>query len=146
MTAPTTAAAVRSPTTIIAGVVALVGLSAGSVIALAVLGEELSAEAKLVIIGQLMTSLGTIVPAMFALFRVNEVHHDLQNGLIPAKVQEGITEMAADPDQPAVTINGENTYPHESGDVTVLGPETFTNTDRHGGTTISHKGENYYPR
>lgn len=98
------ATVVRSPTTIIAGVVALVFLVVGSIVALAVLGDELSADAKLVIIGQLMTSLGTIVPAMFALFRVNAVHHDLQNGLIPAKVQEGIAEMAADPDQPAVTF------------------------------------------
>ena len=94
----------RSPSTIIAGVVALVLLVVGSIVALAVLGDELSADAKLVIIGQLMTSLGTIVPAMFALSRVNEVHHDLQNGLIPAKVQEGITEMANDPEVGTVVI------------------------------------------
>jgi hypothetical protein len=40
-------------------------------------------------------------------------------------------------------IEEEKTYPYESGDVIVLGPETFVSKD---GKTLSYKGENYIPQ
>lgn len=89
------------------------------IIVLANRGEQLSENAKSLIISQLIVVIPGLIASMFALAKSNqaaekaaetakkadEMHEDLKNGLIPAKVEEAITNLAADPENGTVTIN-----------------------------------------
>lgn len=98
---------------LIAGVVALVAIVvAGAVI----LTMGVTTDNSRLLVAQMMIgSVLGLVPVLIAAFKADqaatrtaEMHHDLQNGLIPEKVKEAVQEMAADPDQPAITIAPED--------------------------------------
>lgn len=99
-------------TTLIAGVVALVAIVvAGAVI----LSNDLTPGARLIVVQGMFTGVFTVVTTLLAATKAEaaaaktaEMHHDLQNGLIPEKVKEAVQEMAADPTQPAITINSDD--------------------------------------
>lgn len=100
-----------SKTTLIAGVVAVVVSIMAAVTVLAVVGDGLTAGAKTIIINQLIISIPTLIAGIAALAakaKVDEVHHDLQNGLITEKVKDAVSEMAHDPKEGSVTINSES--------------------------------------
>ncbi len=89
-----------SRTVLVAGVVTVVLAVLAAVVVLATAGDALSANAKQIIILQMLGMVPTLIAAVAGLAartKLDEVHHDLQNGLIPAKVEEGINNMAADP-------------------------------------------------
>lgn len=95
-------------TTILAGVVALVAIVvAGAVI----LSHDLTPSARMIVVQGMFTGVFTLITGLLAaakadraVAKTDAMHHDLQNGLIPEKVQEAITEMAADPSNGTVTI------------------------------------------
>jgi hypothetical protein len=90
---------------LVAGVVVLVAVVVAGVVALSM---DLSETARLAIIPSLTTGVLAIATSLLTLVKTNEMHHDLQNGLIPKKVREAVTEMADDAKSPTVTIeNGE---------------------------------------
>lgn len=99
-------------TTLIAGVVVVIVSIMAAVVVLAVVGDGLTAGAKSIIINQLIISIPTLIAGIAALAakaKVDEVHHDLQNGLITEKVKDAVNEMAHDPAQESVTINSDET-------------------------------------
>lgn len=69
--------------------VSAVAIIAGIVI-LAVFGDDLSENAKLLIINQMITQLGVVI----AVKKVENVQHDIRNGVVTEKVKDAITEMA----------------------------------------------------
>ena len=96
-----------SKAVLIAGVVTVIVSVLAAVVVLAIAGNGLSATAKQIIILQMLGMIPTLIGAfagIAARWKVDEVHHDLQNGLIPAKVEEGITNMAENPSIQNVTI------------------------------------------
>lgn len=107
-------------TTLLAGVVALVAIVVAGVV---ILSHDLTQGARMIVVQGLVGSVFTVVTTLLAATKadrasekaddaathVAEMHHDLQNGLIPEKVKEAVNEMAADPNQPAVTINSDET-------------------------------------
>lgn len=96
-----------SRTVLVAGVVVVIVSVLAAVVVLATAGDALSANAKLIIINQLLVTVPSLIAGIAALAsktKLDEVHHDLQNGLIPEKVKEGITEMAEDPSVTSVHI------------------------------------------
>lgn len=107
-------------TTLLAGVVALVAIVvAGTVI----LSHDLTQGARMIVVQGLIGSVFTVITTLLAATKADraavkaddaaaktaEMHHELQNGLIPEKVKETINEMASDPTQPSVTINSDET-------------------------------------
>lgn len=100
-----------SRTVLVAGGVIVVVSVISAVVLLALVGDSLTAGAKMIIINQLIITIPSMIAGIAALAakaKVDEVQHDLQNGLIPEKVKETINEMAADPEQGAITINSES--------------------------------------
>lgn len=100
-----------SRTVLVAGVVVVIVSVLAAVVVLATAGDALSANAKLIIINQLLVTVPSLIAGIAALAsktKLDEVHHDLQNGLIPEKVKETINEMASDPEQSSVTINSDD--------------------------------------
>lgn len=95
----------KTPLTIVAGIVTLVGL----VVVLAITGEGLSNSDRMIVIGLIMNA----VLSLLGLLKTESTQHELRNGLIPKKVKEGIAEMAEDPSQPAVTFNSDAIDPTE---------------------------------
>jgi hypothetical protein len=91
---------IKTPLSIIAGAVTLVGL----VVVLASTGEGLSSSDRMIVVTLIMNA----VLSLLGLLKTESTQHELRNGLIPAKVQEGITQMAEDPEQPSVTINSDD--------------------------------------
>lgn len=106
-------------TTLLAGVVALVAIVvAGAVI----LSYDLTPGARMIVIQGMFTGVFAVITGIMASVKADqaavkadnaaaktdEMHHDLQNGLIPEKVKEAVNEMAADPNQPAITINSDD--------------------------------------
>lgn len=107
-------------TTVLAGVVALVAVVvAGAVI----LSNDLTPGARMIVIQGMFTGVFAVVTSLMSSVKADqaavkaevaatktaEMHHDLQNGLIPEKIKEAVNEMAADPNQPAITINSDET-------------------------------------
>lgn len=105
-------------TTLLAGVVALVAIVvAGAVF----LSHDLTPGARMIIIQGMFTGVFTVITTLLAATKADraavkaddaaaqtaEMHHELQNGLIPEKVKEAVNEMAADPAQPAITFNSD---------------------------------------
>jgi type VI protein secretion system component VasK len=107
-------------TTLLAGVVALVAIVVAGVV---ILSHDLAPGARLIVIQGMFTGVFTVITTLLAATKADraavkaddaaaktaEMHHDLQNGLIPEKVKEAVNEMAADPAQPSVTINSDET-------------------------------------
>lgn len=100
---------IKTPSALIAGVVAMVAIVVAGV---TIMSFGITASARMIIMQGMLTGVIGLVPVLIAATKADkaaeataEMHHDLQNGLIPAKVQEGITAMASDPNQPSVTIN-----------------------------------------
>lgn len=128
----------------VAGAVVIIVAVVAAVVLLANRGDQLTANAKTIIINQLIISVPTLIAAIFALVKqqeaknaadeaktaAEEMRHDLQNGLIPEKVEEAITKMADDPEIGIVTIenNGKSCTCPKSDDVT---PEMRTETGQH---------------
>jgi len=99
-------------TTLIAGVVALVAIVVAGVV---ILSYNLTPGARMIVIQGMFTGVFTVVTTLLAATKADraaektaEMHHDLQNGLIPEKIKEAVNEMAADPNQPAITINSDD--------------------------------------
>jgi hypothetical protein len=107
-------------TSLIVGVVALVAVVvAGAVI----LSNDLNSGARAIVIQGMFTGVFAVITGMMSSVKADqaavkadaaaaktaEMHHDLQNGLIPEKVKEAVNEMAADPEQTAIQFvdNGE---------------------------------------
>lgn len=102
------------PTATIAGAVVLALIMVIGIVALANRGEALSANAKTLVIANMVTVIPGLIASLLAYSKstqaaekTEEMHHELQNGLIPEKVKEGITEMAEDPAVKTVTITSE---------------------------------------
>jgi hypothetical protein len=107
-------------TTLLAGVVALVAIVVAGVV---ILSNDLTAGARMIVIQGMFTGVFGVITTLLAATKADyaaqkaddaaaktaEMHHDLQNGLIPEKVKEAVNEMAADPEQPSVTINSDDT-------------------------------------
>jgi hypothetical protein len=105
-------------TTLLAGVVALVAIVVAGVV---ILSRDLTDGARMIVVQGLLTGVFTLITTMLAATKADraavkaddaaaitaEMHHDLQNGLIPEKVKEAVNEMAHDPTQPSVTINSD---------------------------------------
>lgn len=103
---------VRPSTAGIAGVVALVIVVVAGVV---ILSHDLTPGARMIVIQGMLTGVLTTVTALLAVVKADqaagkaeEMHHDLQNGLIPEKVKEAVNEMAADPNQPGITFNSDD--------------------------------------
>lgn len=54
-----------------------------------------------------------------------------------------IVEQVATAVEQGIDIGARRTFPHDSGDVTVLGPEVFASKD---GSVICWRGRNYVPQ
>lgn len=107
-------------TTLLAGVVALVAIVVAGIV---ILSHDLTPGARMIVIQGMTGSVFTVITTLLAATKADraavkaddaaaataEMHHDLQNGLIPEKVKETLNEMAADPNQPAITINSDET-------------------------------------
>jgi uncharacterized YccA/Bax inhibitor family protein len=98
-----------NPTALIAGVVALVAIVVTGAVILT-LGVTTD-NARLLVAQMMIGSVLGLIPVLIAAFKADqaaaktaEMHHDLQNGLITDKVKEAVTEIAADPQSPAITI------------------------------------------
>jgi len=102
-------------TTLLAGVVALVAIVvAGAVI----LSHDLTPGARMIVIQGMFTGVFAVITGIMSSVKADqaavkaddaaaktaEMHHDLQNGLIPEKVKEAVQEMAEDPTIETVQI------------------------------------------
>ena len=98
----------------------------GTIIVIALIGGVIfmsqgsNDNVKFIIVNGMLGTVGTILASLFVARKVEqasekseEMHDDLKNGLIPAKVEETLNRMAEDPNCPTVvTYNAEN----ENGD------------------------------
>lgn len=99
----------KTPVALIAGVVALVAIVVTGAV---ILTMGVTTDNSRLLVAQMMIgSVLGLIPVLIAAFKADQaaaktdqMHHDLQNGLITEKVQEAVTELAADPTVPAVTI------------------------------------------
>lgn len=99
------------PGVAIAGAVVLGIVMVAAIVLLANRGNQLSENAKTIIIANMIVAIPSLIAAILAFAKADKVeekadqmHHELKNGLIPAKVKEAVIEMAEDPSQPAITI------------------------------------------
>jgi hypothetical protein len=79
-----------SPFAVIAGVVALVAIGAAVFFGLAVT-DHLTAEST-PLLSVVFGLIGPAVVSLLTLLRVEQVNHNLQNGLIPSKMKEALQE------------------------------------------------------
>lgn len=79
-----------SPVAVIAGVVALVAIAAAVFFGLAVT-DHLTAEST-PLLSVVFGLIGPAVVSLLTLLRVEEVRHDLRNGLIPERVKTALAE------------------------------------------------------
>ncbi|WP_331512990.1 hypothetical protein [Mycobacterium sp.] len=96
----------------------MVALVAIVVAGAVILSNDLTPGARLIVIQGMFTGVFAVIAGLLSSLKADqaavkaedaaaktaEMHHDLQNGLIPEKVKEAVNEMAADPAQPAITI------------------------------------------
>ena len=110
MTTLTTTATVRaylvkSRLTIVGAVVGIILVLITGIVILAGTGENISAGAKQVIITTLLANVFTVIPAILALSKTEQVHHDLKNGLIEDKVSNALeSHGVVTRDGPAVDL------------------------------------------
>lgn len=86
---------------LIAGVVALAAIGVAGVV---ILSQGLTQGARMIIVNAMITGILGLAASLLTLQKVEKVHDELKNGLIPEKVKEAVTEMAEDPNSPAITI------------------------------------------
>jgi len=79
----------RNPLTIVGGVVTLFALA---VISIVILGKDLSADIRLIIITSILSALAATIPGVLALYKSEATQHDIRNGVVKDKVKEAITE------------------------------------------------------
>lgn len=93
MSAPSKSLAIMkvSPTTVIAGIIALVFIAGAFVIGIGFVGHGYD-NSTTPIIATVVGMIGTTVPAMLALLKVEQTHNDLKNGLVTSKVKDALEE------------------------------------------------------
>lgn len=91
---------VKSPLTVIGGVVTLVGMLLLTVWVFSATGTltpEQRNYAFMSIVGLLLNA----IPSLLGLLKSEATQHDLRNGVVKSKVKEAVEEIAADPESPA---------------------------------------------
>lgn len=93
---------VKSPLTIIGGIVSLFLFGITAVVILAVAGNGLTDNARLIVITSIFTALSAAVPSLLSLYKTEATQHDIRNGVVKDKVKEAIVEVAEDTDSDGI--------------------------------------------
>lgn len=89
--------AVKNPLTVIGGIVALFLFGLIAVVILAVTGQGLSENARMIVITTIFSAVVGAIPGILALQKSEATQHDLRNGVVKDKVKEAVEEIADDP-------------------------------------------------
>lgn len=98
---------VKSPLTVIGGVISLIILIIVAVVAFDLSGDGLSEGQRNVALLTILGLVGNAIPSLLALLKSEATQHDLRNGVVKEKVKEAIVEVAEDTDSEGVYIKTE---------------------------------------
>ncbi len=102
----------KSPVTIVGGVVATLAIVAGLILGLNnSTGQGFDQDTKYLIVASIITLAGVSIPGLLALYKAEgaqqvskEIQHDLHNGVVTQHVKTAIHEMAQDENDPVVIV------------------------------------------
>jgi hypothetical protein len=93
---------VKNPLTVIGGIVCLFLFG---IIAVVILGQGLSENARMIVIASIFSAVTAAIPGILALHKSEATQHDLRNGVVKDKVKEALVEVASDTDSDGVYVD-----------------------------------------
>lgn len=86
----------KSPLTVIGGIVTLVSLLIITVWVFSVSGADLTSDQKNLAFVTIVGLVANAIPSLLALLKSEATQHDIRNGVVKGKVKDAINEIAAD--------------------------------------------------